>query len=76
MRYFTKNGIKARTEHEAEAEKLLVAGWLEITEAEWATIIVQPELDPQPSGDMETRVATLETDVADLTAAVERGLAL
>ena len=34
----------------------------------------EPGIDPAPT--MEERVATLETDVSDLTAAVERGLAL
>jgi hypothetical protein len=32
--------------------------------------------DPSPSGDLESRVATIESDVASLTAAIEKGLAL
>lgn len=31
---------------------------------------------PSPSGDLESRVATVESDVASLTAAIEKGLAL
>lgn len=36
----------------------------------------EPEPTPTPSGDLETRVAAVEHDVADLTAAVEKGLSL
>lgn len=32
--------------------------------------------EPAPSGDLENRVAAVEHDVADLTAAVEKGLSL
>lgn len=32
--------------------------------------------EPEPADDLETRVATVETDLADLTAAVEKGLSL
>lgn len=35
---------------------------------------VEPEPDPVPS--LESRVATVELDVANLTAAIEKGLAL
>lgn len=31
---------------------------------------------PSPSGDLESRVSTVESDVAALTAAIEKGLAL
>lgn len=32
--------------------------------------------EPEPAGDLESRVAAVESDVADLTAAIEKGLAL
>jgi hypothetical protein len=35
-----------------------------------------PEPSPTPSNNLETRVAAVEHDVADLTAAVEKGLSL
>ena len=74
MRYFIKNNTKARTEINEQAEKLLVSGWTEVSETEWNnTIIPAPE---KPTNTIEERVATLEIDVSDLTAAVERGLSL
>ena len=74
MRYFIKNNTKARTEINEQAEKLLASGWTEVSETEWNnTVIPAPE---QPTNTIEERVATLETDVSDLTAAVERGLSL
>lgn len=39
-------------------------------------VMPEPEPEPEPAPTMEERVATLETDVSDLTTAVERGLAL
>lgn len=39
--------------------------------------IPKPEKpEPTPAASLEERVATVESDVADLTAAIERGLAL
>lgn len=32
--------------------------------------------EPEPAGDLESRVDAVESDVADLTAAIEKGLAL
>lgn len=44
----------------------------EIAEQEEANKPVEPE----PAGNLEQRVAAVESDVADLTAAIERGLGL
>lgn len=38
--------------------------------------VPDPETPDTPTGDLETRVAAVEHDVADLTAAVEKGLSL
>ena len=36
----------------------------------------EPDPVPEPSADLAERVAAVESDVADLTAAIEKGLAL
>lgn len=36
----------------------------------------EPDPAPEPSADLAERVAAVESDVADLTAAIEKGLAL
>ena len=56
-------------------------GNMEIAKAEAyngeVTVEEVPDNETEPtSADLETRVATVETDLADLTAAVEKGLSL
>lgn len=40
------------------------------------TVDEVPDPEPTPSNNLETRVSAVEHDVADLTAAVEKGLSL
>lgn len=58
-----------------EVEAADVDGVMTVTR--WtAGVMPDPEPEPEPAADLETRVATVETDLADLTAAVEKGLSL
>ena len=50
--------------------------WRECTPEEIAAQEESNEPTPTPAGNLEERVSAVESDVADLTAAIEKGLAL
>lgn len=52
------------------AEQEAYNGKYEIVDCE------QPDTEPKPSASLEERVTSIESDVASLTAAIEKGLAL
>lgn len=71
--YFPKSII---TNGGAYRYKLVNGKPVECTPEEIAAQEEANKPDPSPSGDLESRVSTVESDVAALTAAIEKGLAL